>query len=260
MILRLRPIKKLLFGTLLNKTYIAETKLRRSVCNALDAYARGVVVDVGCGSKPFESQIKGHPSVERYIGLEYPGAVDHFFQPITDVDEFGDAQQLPFSDATADVVLCSEVIEHVPEPELAVQEAYRVLKPGGIYILTVPSTFKLHMEPNDFHRFTKYGLQYVLSKIGFKVLEMHSRGRTPATLGQSIVLYLHELIVLRRETGQPSLWRAPLVLPLLGGMQAIALLFDHFATSETLTLGYTVISQKPKSPGPEDIVDDRRKG
>jgi SAM-dependent methyltransferase len=253
MILWLRPIKKLLFGTLLNKAYIAETKLRRSVWHALDAYARGVVVDIGCGSKPFESQIKGHPAVERYIGVEYPGAVDYFGQPITDIDEFGDAQQLPFSDAMADVALCSEVIEHVPEPERAVQEAYRVLKPGGIYILTVPYIFKLHMEPNDFHRFTKYGLQHMLSKIGFEVLGIHSRGRAPATLGQSIVLYLYELMVLRRDTGQPSLWRAPIVLPFLAVIQAVALLFDRFARSETLTIGYTVISRKPNAPGPKRI-------
>jgi SAM-dependent methyltransferase len=248
--LRLRPVKKLLLGTLLNKAYIAETKVHRTICSALQTHARGVVVDVGCGSKPFESQIVRHPAVERYIGVEYPGAVDYFGEPIANVEVFGDAQHLPFCDELADVVLCSQVIEHVPEPELAIQEAYRILRPGGIYILSVPSMFKLHMEPNDFHRFTKYGLRHVLSKTGFEVVEMHCLGKVPAALGQSIALYLYEVLVLRRGTGQPSLWRAPLVLPLLALIQGIALVLDHFARSETLTIGYTVISRKPNAEAP----------
>jgi ubiquinone/menaquinone biosynthesis C-methylase UbiE len=82
--------------------------------------------------------------------MEYPGVVDYFGEAIGDVDFYGDGQYLPIKAESIDFVLCSEVIEHVPEPVELVQEAWRILKDGGILVLTAPSTFKLHMEPHDY--------------------------------------------------------------------------------------------------------------
>jgi len=237
-------VKNLLFSTLLNKAYICDTKLRRSVERAICEYAKGTVIDVGCGTSPYQSLVESRSGVDRYIGMEYPGARDYFGEEITSVDLMGDVQDLPIHSETVDLVLCLEVIEHVPEPEMAMREVLRVLKPSGVFILSAPSTFKLHMEPHDYHRFTKYGLQYLLSKMEFKVITLECRGKASAAVGQTLSSYLHEALVINRQTGQPSLWRAPFILPLLGLIQAIFLFFDRFTKSETLTIGYTAISQK----------------
>lgn len=65
-------------------------------------------------------------------------------------------------DNTFDGVFLMEVLEHVPEPKLALEEIRRVLKPGGVLIMSVPFTFGIHDAPHDYYRFTKYGLEYLL--------------------------------------------------------------------------------------------------
>ena len=53
----------------------------------------------------------------------------------------GTAYQLPFEDASFDRVIAAEIMEHLPEDELAMSELYRVLKPGGLIAVTVPRWF-----------------------------------------------------------------------------------------------------------------------
>lgn len=237
-------VKNLLANNLLNKQFITESRLRRDVLAALAAHAQGVMIDVGCGSKPYEAEILGNTKISRYVGMEYIGAVDYFGTAYQNLELCGDAQRLAFCDEAADVILCSEVLEHLPEPLLAISEAHRILKPGGTYIVTVPSTFKFHMEPHDYHRFTKHGLRYQLSSRGFEVLDLRNRGHAPAALGQAVVSYLHDALVRRSDTGQPSLWRAPLVLPFLALIQGIALLLDQLSRNDLFTVGYIAICRK----------------
>jgi len=91
---------------------------------------------------------------------------------------------LPFKDAVFDTVLCNEVLEHVPEPARLMAEVARVLKPGGVLLLTTPQTWGLHMEPYDFYRYTKYGLRYLAEKSGLEVIEVAPTCGLWATLAQ----------------------------------------------------------------------------
>ena len=98
------------------------------------AYARGVLVDVGCGKKPFVALFQ--PRVTTYVGLDYPETCI----PLggTRAEVFGTASQLPLRSSTADTVLLTEVLEHVAEPLVVLSELHRVLKPGGVLLLTAP--------------------------------------------------------------------------------------------------------------------------
>ena len=83
---------------------------------------------------------------------------------------------LPFADRCFETVFCAQVLEHVPRPEELLREAFRVLKVGGQIILTVPQTWGLHEEPHDYYRFTRYGLRYMLERVGFQVRSIEPRG------------------------------------------------------------------------------------
>lgn len=96
------------------------------------------------------------------------------------VHVIGDVQQLCIRDASVDLVLCTEVLEHVPEPQRALDEMFRVLAPGGRLLLTTRFLFPIHDAPHDYFRFTKYGLRYLLRR--FEILEIQEETTAVGTL------------------------------------------------------------------------------
>lgn len=84
--------------------------------------------------------------------------VDHKRGP----DIIGDICFYDFGDQKFDVVVISEVLEHVHSPHLAIDNIHRVLTTGGRLILTVPFIFPIHDRPYDYYRYTRYGLEFLL--------------------------------------------------------------------------------------------------
>ncbi len=83
-------------------------------------------------------------------------------RPGVQIDVVADAHHLPFSDHTFGCVVCIAVLEHVHVPQKVVDEMYRVLKPGGTLLVSVPFVYPIHDAPADYWRFTKYGLLRLL--------------------------------------------------------------------------------------------------
>jgi len=135
---------------------------------------RGYVLDIGCGRRPFQNYIEG-----RYIGVEY--------SILLNPDIVADARRLPFRDETFDSVMCTEVLEHVPEPRLVIIEMRRVLRKAGVAYVTVPMSWCLHYEPHDYYRFTKYGLKYLLESNGFEVVLLDRAGGLVSLIGVRVV-------------------------------------------------------------------------
>jgi SAM-dependent methyltransferase len=89
---------------------------------------------------------------------------------------------LPFRDATFDGAICTEVLEHVFDERVTLDELARVLRPGARLIVTVPFMFKYHPDPADFRRFTPHGLRAVLERHGFDVDTVAGLGGRPLAL------------------------------------------------------------------------------
>lgn len=90
-------------------------------------------------------------------------------------DIVGDIHNLPFEDNSVDAIICIAVLEHVEEPQKAVREMYRVLKPGGYCYIYAPFLFYYHPLKGyygDFYRFTRDGFEYMTKD--FKEVEIQN--------------------------------------------------------------------------------------
>jgi SAM-dependent methyltransferase len=126
----------------------------------------GSLLDLGCGTRPYS-----HLYRDRFCHCI---AGDYTIRGPIDVRL--DAGKLPFSNGTFDVVLMSEVIEHVPSTVMVLAEVSRVLKPGGLLLITWPFNYMLHEIPNDHVRYTEFGMAGCLDKVGMKIEHLFRRG------------------------------------------------------------------------------------
>ena len=134
--------------------------------------ARGVVLDVGCGAQPYRPLIDAEA---RYVGIDTEDAKAHFGYEVPDAIYFA-GDRWPIEDASVDVVLCAETLEHVLEPATLLAEAHRCLRTGGDLLLTVPFSARWHFVPHDYWRFTPSSLEHLLREAGFVDIAVYARG------------------------------------------------------------------------------------
>lgn len=104
-------------------------------------------------------------------------------QPGDGVDQVADIHELPPEwSGRFSSVLCSEVLEHVRRPWLALPELCRVVRPGGSIVVTTLTTFHIHGYPDDYYRYTDSGLRALLEDAGFIDIETAYAGDTVLVL------------------------------------------------------------------------------
>ena len=104
------------------------------------------------------------------------------------IDLVSDITCIPAKDKSFDAILCSEVLEHVPDPTKALDEFARLLKPGGILILTAPFSSNVHMAPYHYcSGFSKYWYEHHLPIRGFFIESLSANGDWYSLLRQEIV-------------------------------------------------------------------------
>jgi len=120
-----------------------------------------MVLDAGAGKAPYRKHFQ-HVTYEtadfgeldkKYSHLDYTCRLD----------------ALPMADETYDLVLCNQVMEHIPDPPAVLREIARVLKPGGQAWLSAPLFYEEHEMPYDFYRYTRFGWQQMAMDAGFTV-------------------------------------------------------------------------------------------
>lgn len=119
------------------------------------------VLDIGCGTMPYRGLFEGRCGT--YLGCD-------LYSKDEDVVKCP-ADNLSFADASFDATVCFQVLEHVPEPWRVMEETARVLKPGGIAIVTIPFLFPYHGSPKDYYRYTHEGIAFLGKRVGLYTIE-----------------------------------------------------------------------------------------
>lgn len=104
-------------------------------------------------------------------GRCHPALVNVNVGPFPNVEVVADAHQLPYADNSVDAIFCEAVIEHLSRPVKAVQEMFRVLKPGGMVFAATPFLQAYHGYPHHYQNFTLTGHQHLFTSHGFELEE-----------------------------------------------------------------------------------------
>ena len=174
-------------GIFVNAFYFVRRSLYKNVSD-MERYVEGDILDVGCGSKPYEELFSQKKS---YTGLEID--IDETRQN-PKVDAFYDGKVFPFKDGHFDSVVAFEVLEHVPDPDIFLKEAKRVLKPGGTFLVTVPFMVEEHAVPFDYGRYTTAYLRLIFEKHGFEVIDARKIGCGITVISQELNFIIHRSI------------------------------------------------------------------
>ena len=178
-------------GLWVNPFFHARRELFRSI-NRFGSKIEGRVLDVGCGSKPYQALF----AASEYVGLEID-TPDNRLRKQADVFYSGDV--FPFPAQNFDSVVCSQVLEHIFSPEKFLGEIFRVMRPGASMLLTVPFVWDEHEQPNDFARYSSFGIRYLLEKAGFQVFEQAKINADVRVLFQLANAYLYKVFWTRHS-------------------------------------------------------------
>jgi SAM-dependent methyltransferase len=139
------------------------------------------VLDVGCGVKPYYPYFA--PYADAYVGVDI---VDN---PAAELR--GGVEELPVEDASFDVVLCTQVLEHSDDPARAVAELRRVTAPGGRVLASTHGVQVYHPSPSDYWRWTHEGLRRLFTdNADWQELAVTPAGGTAACLGMLLSTFV----------------------------------------------------------------------
>ena len=190
----------------------------------------GIVLDLGCGTAPYKEEIL--KIADEYIGVDWESSL----HDRSNVDVFADlCKTLPFDDNYTDTIVSFQVLEHLPEPALFLTECYRILKPGGRFLITVPFMWHVHEEPLDYFRYTRYGLEYLLKQSGFANIEITEN----TGFWQMLVLKFNYHSVRFAPGLLKFFW-----IPIWWLGQVISPILDKYDKHPQETASYTVLASK----------------
>ena len=225
-----------IFGLFFNPFFIIRRGLFRNI-SQLSGYLHGRLLDFGCGSKPYRSLF----DVTAYIGtdIEVSGH-DHRNE---DIDVYYDGTTLPFDNASFDSIFSSEVFEHIFNLPQILDELYRVLKPGGHMLITVPFVWDEHEIPYDFARYTSFGIRHILIEKGFDIVKEAKTTNYVATLCQMWSAYVYQHILPKNKVARIAL--TPLFIT---PITLCGLIFSTLLpTSMSFFHNNVLVVQKPQS-------------
>lgn len=201
------------------------------------------VLDAGAGRRPYRD-LFAHA---RYASTDWGHPPDGRH------DFLCDLHAVPQPDGTYDVVVCTQVLQHVEYPLTVLREFHRILKPGGRLYLTACQSWGIITHPHHYYNFTKYGLASLLRDAGFEAAVIRPRGGVFWYLGH--LLRRLPLYLLVQYRSRPVVLVCLLPFFLLGTVVFgffVPLGFhylDRLDRVQDFTLGYACRARKPGGTG-----------
>lgn len=147
------------------------------------------ILDAGAGELRFKPDCDHLEYVAQDFG-QYEGTGDEGLQTgdwdNSRLDIISDITEIPVDDESFDAILCSEVFEHIPDAVAALNEFTRILRPGGILIITAPFASLTHFAPYHFCGYNKYWYQHHLPKLGFNIEVLEHNGSWFSFIAQEL--------------------------------------------------------------------------
>ena len=209
------------------------------------------VLDIGAGSAPYRA-LFAHCDykTQDFAQLKDAQLRHGGYAPIDFVSE---AHAIPVPDASFDVILCTEVLEHVPEPIAVAREFGRIVAPGGRLILTAPLGSGIHQEPYHFYGgYTPYWYRQFLRQAGFGGITVTANAGTLRHVAQETIRFVR----MTRPFGFAAPWYLQLLwLPfwvILAPVLALAVplaakALDRFDREQRFTVGYHVTAVRERA-------------
>lgn len=200
----------------------------------LRQYAKGKLLDLGCGKVPLYVAYKDHVTDIICVDWENTEHRNEYLDIECDI-----TKTLPFASEEFDTIILSDVLEHIPQPEHLWKEMSRILSPDGRIIMNVPFFYWLHARPHDYQRYTEFALRRFVDNSGLKLILIEPIGGSPEIVADIFAKHIQ-------------------LIPLIGkclaiAIQSITLLFVRTAlgkmisrkTAEIFPLAYFLIAEKP---------------
>jgi len=208
--------------------------LEQEAARAASDLGRYRVLDVGCGIRPYYPYFE--PFASEYVGVDVEN-------PAADLE--GSVEALPVEDTSFDVVLCTQVLEHVEHPGQAVRELYRVTAPGGRVLASTHGVQVYHPSPTDYWRWTHAGLAAMFERSGgWASVTVTPVGGAATCLAAMSAVYADLLFRKAHLTpiARASVW----TLNSVGGLVDRAVPSLRAPIPGSLFLNFHVVAEKPK--------------
>jgi SAM-dependent methyltransferase len=218
--------------------YLHYSALAGSLVAARDRYvdAPARILDIGCGDMPYYPVFAGVAG--EYVGTDIePGPNVRYVCPV---------EQLDIPDASFDVVLCTQVLEHSRDPAQALREITRVLRPGGHTFVTTHGIWPFHPYPVDLWRWTQQGLESLVADTpGLVLRELVPHRGTASALALLLNYYVD--VVTRRRMLAPVRWS------MVAALNSVGLAGDRvrrlgYPNQDTLIHNFLVVGAREAEP------------
>ena len=228
-------VQALLPGFLLRALDPFEARMTDATAEFARSLPAGVrVLDAGAGESRYASLF----SRQRYVALDL--AVGDAQWNYSGLDLLGDLECLPLADETFDAALNVVTLEHVRRPQAVIVELARVLRHGGRLLLVAPLEWEVHQAPHDYFRYTRHGLEHLLSVAGLQTIRMEPVGGFFWLMARRSVNFLSFF-----QGG--AKWLLFVILAPVFGLLIPVIFYaaDRFDHHRDFTLGYVCEASKP---------------
>ncbi|MFZ4778221.1 MAG: class I SAM-dependent methyltransferase [Terrimicrobiaceae bacterium] len=181
-----------------------------------------LAIDVGCNTSPYRLQLEEIGFRVQTMDIDLSGGADLV----------GTVEATNLPDQHADLIICTQVLEHCSEPWSAAPELFRILRPNGLLLATVPHVWFYHPHPNDNWRYTPEGLSQLFGLFGFETMSMRLQGGTILSLFQIINFCLFGVL------GHAG-------APLYAICNILGLNLDQIVTNPLFPINIAILARRP---------------